>query len=604
MTNAPLPQFAVDAASYQRLRPLMRRLAHDEDVARLARGLALSDGFAFHLVSCETPQIAQALLLCLAAEVPQLRGAPVKISRLVPTRAPDEPLESWALGREFFDRVFIPDPEPRIVCLDATDSRSDDRDAWLWLLQRLNERRNHLYALGAPLVFLFPFDLAIELTRFAPDLWSIRGLGLKLRDEQRRTIDDDEMPREIHQPDAPVRHAPQAELSSSISTLLQQHGPFAKRALVVEFRRLAESLHERGETAYALELLNQKILPHLKASNAKLCAELLLDTVETLVRIEQPELAEQLARRDVLPALDGPDRQTTAALLLSRIADAYRIRGDNKKALAILEDEALPRLDGLAEPEIRAELQSKAVMSLIGSGELERATELISDRQLPLEQWLPPRVAAYMFLALAEAFRDRGEPHSAAEVLRRHVLPLCTHDFDPTIEALAWVTLGQAQRDRGELREAILVWRDKAAPLYRRMGKASDWAMVQAFVARALLDLGQQEDGLRLLEEAAGTWGKWSVTTTREALTRRDALLQIARVFASNGEAERAKRLLREAIHSAALWSGDREALEQFLTELEGRASVPQPRDLQLRTQAGPEVFADAEPQTKRSSDS
>ncbi|MEM9453133.1 MAG: tetratricopeptide repeat protein [Myxococcota bacterium] len=56
-------------------------------------------------------------------------------------------------------------------------------DAWRWLLQRLNERRELLRDLGGGLVLALPRSFKARGREVAPDLWSIRSLSLDIDDE-------------------------------------------------------------------------------------------------------------------------------------------------------------------------------------------------------------------------------------------------------------------------------------------------------------------------------------------------------------------------------------------------------------------------------------
>jgi tetratricopeptide (TPR) repeat protein len=609
MIAAPLPRFAVTDAQYQALLPTLRMLAGTSEVATLARALALTDGFALHLVGCETPHLAQALILWLASEVPKLQGAAIKMVRLEPTRSDmaerSSALDPMALGREVFDRLMKADAEPRVVFLDATDSQTDDRPAWIWLFQRLNERRNHLAQIGAPLVLLLPFDLEVELTRFASDLWSIRSAGLKLRKEPRVESPGLELPPlslSSNEASSPRSGADVEALRAEVERWLHEPGPHAQRALVVAFQRLAEALHDRGETAQALQLLHEQVLPSIKSAPPNLLPALMFTTVETLVRLDQAEEAERIAREDALPALERSEDREWDTRLLSRLADAFRNQRQHEKALKILQDEALPNAELLADPETKAEVLSKIVLSQLALGHIEFARSLIDDAAFPLMDWLRPDVCAAMNLTLADQQRRQGDPGAAIQTLSTRVLPYCKGDMYPTIEVLAWVELGRAHRDRGELHEAISIWRQKAMPLYRRMGREASRVMVQGFVALALLELGDRESGLRLLRKDLETRASWSANTVRDMMDRRDTLLQISAVLAAYEESEEAKELLRDVLSSTTLWEEERSALRQRLAELE--ASEPagmQARSFQLHTHAGPEVYAEAHQDSERS---
>jgi tetratricopeptide (TPR) repeat protein len=596
MSSPAIPQFAVTHEHYLGLVPAMQAIAGNEDTDRLARALALSEGFALHLAACETPLLAQALLLCIANRVPALRGSSVKVVRLTPTRTADAPLEPRSLGREVFDRLFLPDTEARIICLDVTDSRSDDRDAWLWLFQRLNERRNHLYAIKAPLLFLLPFDLWVELTRFAPDLWSIRGMGIRLLSEpigERRGLDlpspayaDDQVRRSIA--DTNIQR-----LEINVAELLPQRGPHAKRALLVEAQRLAEALKERGQDLRVRELLEQKIFPALKSAPREVLPEMMFGMVETLVRLGETEQAERLAREEALPALERIGNHVAIATLFARLGDAYRHSGDFVRALEMLEKEALPRAEQLEDHDIKAEVLSRSITILMYQGDLERAQELLAQHETLLAQWLEPAKHAAMLLTFAHALLARGDAAAAVAVLQQRVLPL-SRTVGAPIEALVWNSLGKAHRDLGELREAISIWRGKALPLYRRLGRAANETMVRAFMARAMIELGDREAGLEIVRQEADGQRRWPISTIRDALDRRDATLQLASLLAQYGTIEEAKQLLRTALADTSfLWDQVKGELEPRLEALVAAPDSAEMSDLPLHTEAGPEIYAE-----------
>lgn len=60
------------------------------------------------------------------------------------------------------------------------------REHWGWVFARLNERRNGIKrALGRPLLLLVSPENERVLGQVAPDLWSIRGIGMRLRSTAR-----------------------------------------------------------------------------------------------------------------------------------------------------------------------------------------------------------------------------------------------------------------------------------------------------------------------------------------------------------------------------------------------------------------------------------
>lgn len=593
MISQEIPRFEVPHEHYLRLVPAMRLVAAAEDTQRVARALVLSEGFALHLAACQTPLLAQALILCLATQVRKLRGAPLKMTRLTPTREGEAPLDPQGLGREVFDRLFIPDEEPRVICLDATDSRSDDRDAWLWLFQRLNERRNHLYAINSPMLLLLPLELSVELTRFAPDLWSIRGVGIRLQGQPsgaRPEVEELGLPTLDDPSSRELEDVPRLE--AIVAELLLRPGPHAKRALIVESRRLATALLEQGEGPRGIDLLQQEVLPAIRSAPNKLLPQLMFDLVETLVRMGGAAPAEQLARTEVLPKLEEIGHHVAIVTLLSRLGDAYRGNKNYERALEILEGEALPRAEALEESEAKAEILVKIVMTLLDRGDLARAKELLATNHNLLAQWLPPDKNAVMYLTLAHTLLEHGDADKAVEILKKRVLPLGA-PLGPAGEALTWTALGFAHRARGELQEAISTWGGKALPLYRRQGRQAIVAMMRTLIAGAMIRGGDRDAGLELAKQVAGDHTTWPTSTVREALDRRDATMQLADLLAQYGAELDAQHLLRSALsETSVVWDQVKSALESRLEELMSGATAGEAQRDSFHIEAGPEIYA------------
>ncbi len=322
----------------------------------------------------------------------------------------------------------------------------------------------------------------------------------------------------------------------------------------------------------------------------------MMDTVETLVRLEQAQEAERLARSEVLPHLEREQDHLAAAVVLSRIADAYRHRKEHSKALEILLTEALPQAMQLEDPEAKAEVLSRVVMSQLGSGNLELAQRIIDDSAFPLERWLDPPTQALMGLRLAEAQREHGETERAIQTVLLRVLPYC--QSDARMEALAWHALARAHRDRGELQEQIRVLRAKALPIYKRLGNASGRALAQMSIAEAMVNLGHHDEALLLLRKEKKALLVSDATSRKDALDKLNILLQLATSFAQLGERGEAQDLLRTAMSQTlvpALQSELQRAIENLKEPLSAEDRGIEQR---IHTCAGPEVYEDqrAEP--------
>lgn len=589
MSEPGLPTFSVTDAQYKALLPTLREVARAEETQRLARALALSLGFSFHIAICETPLIAQSLILCLAREVPALSGSSTRMSRLVPTRATEAPLSPKELTQEIFESLLgaTPGAQPQISFLDATDSRSDDNDAWLWLFQRLNERRNHLYAIGHPLVFLLPPALAVELMKFAPDLWSIRSANVRLHRGVNAPEPRSALPR-LDEVRLPVDRDLAVQREKVERLLFSSPGPHGLRALMVEFRRLAEGLHERGETDRAMQMLREQILPRAeRAHPPELKAELMVDIVEVLVRLEQAVEAEQLARQHVLPRFKTRDDMSKQVRLLSRLADAYRYRGNDSTALQILLQEALPLAEQIHDGEMKAWVIRRAAASYLASDQLSHAQEILREQDALLAMWLPPLEYALMNVQLAEVQRDSGDPDAALSTLTERVLPNAEHDL--RLQALAWHAIARAYRRRGDRQEASHLLQSKVFPSYRRLGNLGGRAAATLEMAEIQHELGRRNEALHLLREKEGLLRDAYAASLKGALDRVSFLEHLAKVQQNLGAPLGAGDLLRAELESPTLDADVRARLEAQLTAVEARGLDDGP---ELRhTCAGPEIY-------------
>lgn len=584
--SAPLPRFAVEGERYRALLPAMRGVARDPQTARLARAIALADGFMLHLIGCESHQAAEALLLCLATLLKELRGHPLELAYLAPTHPDEGPLQPEELAREVFERLLAPDPEPRAVFLDATDCTEADRPAWRYVLQRLNERRNHLPAVQAPLTLLLPLDLERELPALAPDLWSIRSVGARytglLSLPGSRTLE-------------PFPGEPRSELDydvealrAELESLLAQPGPAARRAAVAVFGRLAAGLAEQGQSQEAMTLLQERMLPSLSECPLAEADRLRFELVRVVLPVVSAAELESLVRQVALPAAERLGEEAAATQTLVAVANAYGLVRDYERAARILENEVLPRASELPDRTYEADQLAKLAVTRFLQGQREAGEQL-------LKQLLNPSSAkpssstrvAQVFWALAEVQLAEGRATDAIETLRHKLIPLYHQIQNEDLKASGWVRLGQAHAMRGEHHSALEVWRDKALPAYARLSRRDGVALVQGLIARALLDLGRPEAAVAYLRRKALPLiakPAQSPIATRE---RREALDLHAAAFDALGKHEAARR-----IRAAAKLPPEQD-LTAVLAEAASaeNPAAPSLATPVLHTAAGPEVF-------------
>jgi len=348
MIDQSASEITVDAALYSQLEPIIAALAEQPEASQLCEVLALTEGFQFQLVVCETPRTSAALLLWLDTEIARRRGEPVSLMRLSPY-----PLTTWdvhaGLSQEQLAQLILgplvssPDmaAEVRMVFIDASQASSKDHEAWVGLFHRLNERRN-LFAghLLAPLSLCLPPGLEVEFIRAAPDLWSIRSSALTVREPTSQRVSTP-----ITRQAEPFSLAPEVtaeELAQARQTAAAGN-PVALRRLAILLRRQAIVDRLKGNLSKALQTLVEEIIPLSRQLGDPVLGALTLSDV-AFIRFLRGDLDESLTllREQVLPVYEKLGDIRSRAITQGQIADILQARGQLDEVLRIRREEELP----------------------------------------------------------------------------------------------------------------------------------------------------------------------------------------------------------------------------------------------------------------------
>ena len=144
---------------------------NDQELNRLARGLALTEGFEFDIMVCDSEELVRRSLTRLVALVEVMRGEAVRLVSYA---------SSLHTPSAFFEELFEPvqrEPEHNHFLIHAIDAVGVSRDERFWLetFVRLNELRNTVIDhLGGPLLLVVTESLNRAFMQHAPDFWSIR----------------------------------------------------------------------------------------------------------------------------------------------------------------------------------------------------------------------------------------------------------------------------------------------------------------------------------------------------------------------------------------------------------------------------------------------
>ncbi|HEX9619065.1 MAG TPA: tetratricopeptide repeat protein, partial [Polyangiaceae bacterium] len=159
------------------------RFGADPEATSLVQGVALSSGFQFVLVYCESSFVVDELATWLEGRVAMLRETPTERFRRIEVTPHHRPMLSLA---ELIDQVLAPllststaEPRPILVNASVIDRKHDP--IWHAFLERMNERRNAIQKrLHASLILALPERFAQVFPSLAPDLWSVRSLEVTI----------------------------------------------------------------------------------------------------------------------------------------------------------------------------------------------------------------------------------------------------------------------------------------------------------------------------------------------------------------------------------------------------------------------------------------
>lgn len=218
------------------------------EVERLKRALALGRGSEFHLIVGDSPRVIQAAL----GQV--LPGVEAVHETVRPEESPRSFAPRWLSWLE----QAIRSGGERPVVLDAWDRDPDHTEHWGYIFARLNERRNEIMrGLGRPLVIIVSPDGERLLGTVAPDLWSIRGAGMRLRDR--------DWPK--HEPTVETGGRPPSTQARKLGTAIETPAsdarlPEGSSVLTrsIDSSRRARRLYEQGFADEALAAADEAIL--------------------------------------------------------------------------------------------------------------------------------------------------------------------------------------------------------------------------------------------------------------------------------------------------------------------------------------------------------
>jgi tetratricopeptide (TPR) repeat protein len=326
---------------------------------------------------------------------------------------------------------------------------------------------------------------------------------------------------------------------------------------------------EKGERIPSLQLL-RRLAARLGADADELAsgvpgaaADPLLDA-ELALRLGEGEEAEKL-----FTAALAVDDRSVRARALAGLGDLAHARGEHRQAIELLEESSSTYPGGarlvadtlgrayahvgeletaigifehaLADARSRDDamegLRYSVLLAnaLIDAGSYGRASELLGDALAATADSQDPVVRARLWWSQSRLHENQGDSETAADYARRalETLRLTEHTG---YTARAHQLLAHIELDRGNAAEALELL-ETGYPLVELGGNRYELAMFRMEQARALAQLGQNEEAGSLAMEAAGAFREASPSDAARGFAL------VAEVFAGLGDRARALEL-------------------------------------------------------------
>ena len=301
------------------------------EIDRLRRALQLQEGFEFHLIVGHWRPTIDAAVEAVAPGIDVL-GEAVRDGE-----TPQQFATRWLGLLEAALAVDLHSP----VVLDAWDADSAHREHWGRVFARLNERRNGIMrSLGRPMLLLVSPINERLLGRMAPDLWTVRGVGMRLPKRDMAVLEPAPTPRSIT--DADIEALSDQRLRFEAT---RDEGDPLSHA--IEALRLARERTDAGDTDEARRVVEYAIKAYRRHPDLEVGLSGLAEALElksTLARSSEPSdaalrprLEAYIAREHLVCRFPGSHEYRRALYEhYERIGQERRELGDEQSAVAWL----------------------------------------------------------------------------------------------------------------------------------------------------------------------------------------------------------------------------------------------------------------------------
>lgn len=328
----------------------------------------------------------------------------------------------------------------------------------------LNQRRDSIKRqLKVPLLWCGPKGFQAATAVRAPDFWSIRDLGGKLKSPEEK--DAWRLPGTLGLPYLPLDADENPErLRELYQAAKLQNNPVNAARIAI---RLANLLRFQLELEEGIGLCDEALADLGPTSGHEpLRAMVFFKKAELLLGRGAVEESAAILQHDVIPTLEGSGRHHPFLQALMLLAETLKKQGRYAEALKILQKRVFPNAQHDFDAPEQASLRLKMAMCLDETGHAGEAERILTREVLPVfKRSGDARSQAVALDELARIYALQGRLDEAIRLCQREVLP--------TLEAIS---------DRAGQISA----RSNLAMLLIRRGKKSDLLDARTLLAQAL----------------------------------------------------------------------------------------------------------------------
>ncbi|MBP2233292.1 phosphopentomutase [Azospirillum agricola] len=309
-------------------------------------------------------------------------------------------------------------------------------------------------------------------------------------------------------------------------------GDVRSRALTMG--KIADILTTRGQTDEALRIRYEEELPvYERLGDVRSLAVTMGQIADILTTRGEADMALRLLYDEVLPAFERLGDVSERAATMGRVADILTTRGEIDEVLRIRREEQLPVYERLGDVRSCAVTMGKIADILATSGQTDEALRIRREEELPVYERLGDvRARAVTMGKIANILTTHGQTDEALRIHLDECLPVAKQTQDLDTLAYIFFSCANIRLERGGMQNGegatIAGELTESFGLFRRIGQVEGIGVVGTLFGQFLAVVGQIEEALVVLDQAADAFTKLGQSQSIERIRSIQAIIRKA----------------------------------------------------------------------------